>query len=98
MLYLWKSDTVAGDSANARGGPLMLEDAVYYSRREADERALASRACDPKVQQVHLLLAEKYLELARRELATIESSEAVSPRSISDDPSAAKKRASPGIR
>jgi hypothetical protein len=76
----------------------MLEDAVYYSRREADERALARQASDAKVQQVHLLLAEKYLELARRELATIDASEAVSPRSISDAPSAATKRALPGIR
>lgn len=76
----------------------MLEDAVYYSRREADERALAKAASAAKVQQVHLLLAEKYSELAQRELATIEASEAVSPRSISDDPSAATKRESPGIR
>ena len=76
----------------------MLEDAVYYSRREADERALAKDATNVKVQQVHLLLAEKYLELAQRELATIESSETSSPRSISDAPSAAAKRAFPGIR
>jgi hypothetical protein len=76
----------------------MLEDAVYYSRREADERALASQASDAKVQQVHLLLAEKYLELAKRELASIETSEASSPRSISDAPSTAKTRAFPGIR
>jgi hypothetical protein len=76
----------------------MLEDAVYYSRREADERALAKDACDAKVRQVHLLLAEKYLELAQRELAMIEASEANAPRSISDEPSAATKRASPGIR
>lgn len=87
------------DSANAQaGGRDMLEDAVYYSRREADERALAKAARDPKIKQVHLLLADKYLELARRELATIDSSEAVSPRSISDAVSAATKRASPGIR
>jgi hypothetical protein len=76
----------------------MLEDAVYYSRREADERALAKEASDPKVQEVHLMLAAKYLELARRELATVETSEAVSPRSISDAPSTASKRAFPGIR
>ena len=76
----------------------MLEDAVYYSRREADERALAKEASDPKVQEVHLMLAGKYLELARRELATVETSEAVSPRSISDAPSTASKRAFPGIR
>jgi hypothetical protein len=76
----------------------MLEDAVYYSRREADERALAKEAADPKVQHVHLLLAEKYLDLARRELAAIATSEAVSPRSISDAPTGAAKRAFPGIR
>ena len=76
----------------------MLEDAVYYSRREADERALAKNAPDAKVQQVHLLLAQKYSELASRELAAIEASEAASPRSISDAPSTVKTRAFPGIR
>lgn len=76
----------------------MLEDAVYYSRREADERALAADAADAKVKQVHLLLADKYLELARREIAAIETSEAAAPRSISTEPSITAKRASPGIR
>ena len=75
----------------------MLEDAVYYSRREADERALAKRTSNPRVQQVHLLLAEKYLELAQRELAGISTAEAESPRSISTEPKAAK-RAFPDIR
>lgn len=98
-MRLWKSDTMWFRLGNwLAGGPLMLEDAVYYSRREADERALAKTASDEKIQQVHLLLAEKYSELASRELATIEDSEAVSPRSISAETSAATKRASPGIR
>lgn len=75
----------------------MLEDAVYYSQREADERALATAAGDPRVRQVHLLLANKYLELARRELAAIDTSEAQQPRSISAEicPS---DRACPGTR
>lgn len=76
----------------------MLEDAVYYSRREADERALASETSDARVREIHLLLADKYLELARRELATVDASDAGSPRSISTEASAATKRAFPGIR
>jgi hypothetical protein len=87
------------DSTEAHcGGPLMLEDAVYYSRREADERALANVAADERVKQIHLLLADKYVELAKRELARVEADQAVSPRSISADDPVVEKRAFPGIR
>ena len=47
----------------------MLDDAVYYSRRESDEVAAARSCKDFKVRQVHLLLAAKYSELARQALA-----------------------------
>ena len=47
----------------------MLDDAVYYSRRESDEMAAARNCSDHKVRQVHLLLAAKYSELARQALA-----------------------------
>jgi hypothetical protein len=49
----------------------MLEDSVYYSRRESEERALAGQAADPRVQQTHQMLAEKYSELARRAMASL---------------------------
>jgi hypothetical protein len=49
----------------------MLDDAVYYSRRETDEVAAARLCTDIRVRQVHLLLAEKYGELARRALASV---------------------------
>ncbi len=49
----------------------MLEDAVYYSRREADEMSAAKDCSDLKVRQIHLLLAEKYSQLARNALAAL---------------------------
>ena len=49
----------------------MLDDAIYYSRREADERALAISSKDMRARQIHLLLAEKYHELAQRSLASL---------------------------
>lgn len=51
----------------------MLEDAVYYSRREQDEITAARDSKDIRVQQIHLLLADKYGQLARRALAVVES-------------------------
>jgi hypothetical protein len=50
----------------------MLEDAVYYSRREAEERKLAVEAHDPRAQLVHRLLADKYSKLAHRMMGEIE--------------------------
>jgi hypothetical protein len=44
----------------------MLEQAAYYSRREQDEVAAAKAAGDHRARQIHLLLAEKYSELAKR--------------------------------
>ena len=79
-------------------GPIMLEDAVYYSRREADERALAAGARDPRVQVVQLLLAEIYLHLAHRELAGIDAAQAADPVSIPAESLSSPKRASPGTR
>jgi len=46
-----------------------MNDAVYYSRREATESELAAACTDPKVREVHLILARKYAELAKRELS-----------------------------
>lgn len=57
----------------------MLEDAIYYSRREADERALAALTANDEVRQIHLRLADKYSELAHREMAAIE---VFDPRSV----------------
>ena len=56
----------------------MFEDAIYYSRREADERALAGRCTDPRVQAVHQMLADKYAELAKRELSALSGTERMS--------------------
>lgn len=53
----------------------MLEDAVYYSRREADERALAAHTPNEDVRSIHLRLADKYSELARREMAGFDPSD-----------------------
>ena len=51
----------------------MFEHAVYYSRRERDEIAAAQATTDHRVRQIHLLLAEKYSQLAKRELARMEA-------------------------
>jgi hypothetical protein len=53
----------------------MLEDAAYYSRREGVERALAEHCADPRVRDVHLLLADRYSELARSALAALSAAE-----------------------
>lgn len=52
----------------------MLKDAVYYSRREAEERWLAVQPDDPRAQRVHRLLADKYSNLARRIMVEIDQS------------------------
>jgi hypothetical protein len=52
----------------------MLEDAVYYSRREAEERRLAVHSADPRARTVHRLLADKYSKLAHRMMAEIDQS------------------------
>lgn len=49
----------------------MLDDAAYYSRREAAERELAQGAAERRVREVHLLLADKYAQLAQRALAEL---------------------------
>jgi hypothetical protein len=54
----------------------MLDDAVYYSRREQDEIAAAKESNDPGVRQIHLLLADKYRQLAQRALAALPASDA----------------------
>jgi hypothetical protein len=50
----------------------MFEDAVYYSRREAEERSLAARAADPRVERVHRMLADNYCRLAHRMMAELD--------------------------
>jgi hypothetical protein len=61
------------ESDRAAGmGTFMLEDAVYYSRREAEERALAEQTADLRAQRVHQTLAEKYAQLAQRMMAKLE--------------------------
>jgi hypothetical protein len=49
----------------------MREDALYYSQREQVERSLADNSADDRVRAVHTRLADKYQELARRELANM---------------------------
>ena len=49
----------------------MREDALYYSQREQAERSLADSSADERVRAVHTRLADKYQELARRELANM---------------------------
>lgn len=44
----------------------MLDDAIYYSRREAEERAAARQASDMRASQIHAMLADRYGQLARR--------------------------------
>ena len=48
---------------------MMVDDSVYYARREADERALAATCGDERVRAVHQMLASKYSELAKREFS-----------------------------
>lgn len=60
-----------GSGVSELGG-VMFEDAVYYSRREAQERSLAAQTADPRAQQVHALLADKYSQLARRMMAKLD--------------------------
>lgn len=59
-------------------GARMLEDAVYYSRREQQEIALAKLANDHRVKQVHLLLANRYAQLAQKALAALPDEERAS--------------------
>jgi hypothetical protein len=75
----------------------MFEDAIYYSRREADERVLAARCTDPRVQAVHQMLADKYAELAKRELRGLSGTERMSIAS-SAPAAPIRQRASRGIR
>lgn len=49
----------------------MREDALYYTQRETVERSLAETTADPRVRAVHVSLADKYSQLAKRELATL---------------------------
>jgi hypothetical protein len=50
----------------------VFEDAVYYSRREAEERRLAAQTVDPRVQRVHQTLADQYSQLAHRMMAKLD--------------------------
>ena len=43
-----------------------MDDADYYAQREQAELALAQAANDPAVCDIHLTLAAKYAELAKR--------------------------------
>ena len=45
-----------------------MSDVEYYLRREQAERDLAEAASDPAIRAIHETLAEKYAELARREM------------------------------
>ena len=43
-------------------------DTAYYARREEQERALAAKASDPAIRAIHSAMADKYAELAKREI------------------------------
>ena len=45
-----------------------MGDVAYYLRREQEERELAAAASDPQIRAIHEILAQKYAELARREM------------------------------
>ena len=45
-----------------------MSDAEYYAQRERAERELALSAMAPNVRDIHLVLADKYAELAGRVL------------------------------
>jgi hypothetical protein len=44
-----------------------MSDVAYYLLREQQETALADAAKDPSIRAIHLTLAHKYAELARKE-------------------------------
>ena len=46
-----------------------MSDADYFAARERTERALAHNAPSAQVRDIHLMLADKYAELAAREKA-----------------------------
>ncbi len=37
-------------------------DAIYYSRREAEERAAGAEATDPMIADIHFVMAERYAD------------------------------------
>lgn len=45
-----------------------MSDVEYYLRREQEERELAGAAKSSDIRAIHETLAQKYAELARREL------------------------------
>ena len=44
----------------------MLDDVDYHLRREAQERALAATSIDPSARIIHVELADRHAEIARR--------------------------------
>lgn len=76
----------------------MLDDAVYYSRREAAERGLAQNAADPRVRAVHVQLADKYLELAQRAMAAMPVTVGQAAQSVASDASVISIRAAGKFR
>ena len=46
-----------------------LNDVSFYDRREQQERMLAARAESPVIRNIHLELAQSYVELASRAAA-----------------------------
>lgn len=52
----------------------MLDDAIYYSRREAEELLAAKQAKNLRATQIHAMLADRYGQLARRALADLPES------------------------
>ena len=43
-----------------------LNNAEFYAQRERQERALAARAENPAIRNIHLELADSYVELTAR--------------------------------
>ncbi len=75
----------------------MLQDAVYYCRREAAERGLAEQSADARVRDVHLQLADKYAELARRAMAAMPGGPGDAPETLSSQSPPRLRGASPAV-
>lgn len=72
----------------------MLDDAIYYSRREAEELTAARQATDLRARQIHAMLADRYGQLAKRALADLPESGFAVPtlKQVGTSPSRAAPR------
>jgi hypothetical protein len=76
----------------------MLDDAAYFAQREADERKLAEQCTDERVRSIHLLLAAKYSQLAKQQLAKLSAEEGAGGPSVSSTRTGRTRRSIPRYR